>query len=162
MKIFRFLDSFRGALESLCPYCGKIVEATPTRKKKCPHCGELMYVVKRNDKKEFTKENDYKSYTEQQATERKQRDLENQLKYERGLEQNRIENLRQYQELDVVKWCEILATKDSCSACRAFSGKRFTIEEALKTKPLPCSECTNDYLNTGKPYCRCTYLPIIE
>lgn len=68
-----------------------------------------------------------------------------------------INNLLQYRQSDVISKVEILAAPDSCKHCKSRQGKIFTVEEAIKTRPLPCKECDHE---TG--YCRCTYVPVIE
>jgi hypothetical protein len=68
-----------------------------------------------------------------------------------------INNLLQYRQSSVIFKVEIMATYDSCEKCKSQQGKIFTVEEAIKTRPLPCKECDHE---TG--YCRCTYVPVIE
>ena len=58
-----------------------------------------------------------------------------------------------YKESGVVKGIEILATDDSCLACRQLNHKRFSLEETESKKPLPVQSCTYKY------GCRCVYLP---
>jgi DNA-directed RNA polymerase subunit M/transcription elongation factor TFIIS len=36
-----------GNVESVCPYCGSILERKPSRKRKCPECGQTIHVRKR-------------------------------------------------------------------------------------------------------------------
>jgi SPP1 gp7 family putative phage head morphogenesis protein len=33
-----------GNVDAICPYCGKLLEKMPGRKKKCPHCGNFIHV----------------------------------------------------------------------------------------------------------------------
>lgn len=61
-----------------------------------------------------------------------------------------------YLESDVVKSVELLATDDSCTACKKMQGKVITVNDALATQPLPVKECTK------KGGCRCCYLPIVD
>lgn len=68
-----------------------------------------------------------------------------------------INNLLQYRQSDVISKVEILAASDSCAHCKSRQGKIYTVEEAIKTRPLPCKECDHDM-----GYCRCVYMPVIE
>ncbi|MFA6973186.1 MAG: hypothetical protein WC238_00405 [Parcubacteria group bacterium] len=68
-----------------------------------------------------------------------------------------INNLLQYRQSSVIFKVEILAAHNSCEKCKSQQGKIYTVEEAIKTRPLPCKECDHE---TG--YCRCTYMPVIE
>lgn len=57
-----------------------------------------------------------------------------------------------------VKEVEILDAGDSsCAICQSLRRKKYTIQEALKTMPIPVKNCKNDY-----GFCRCIYLPIVE
>lgn len=49
----------------------------------------------------------------------------------------------------------------SCKYCISLEGKILTIDEALKTMPIP-GDCLNDVFGTGHSFCRCNYLPIID
>lgn len=62
-----------------------------------------------------------------------------------------------------IKKVKILATKESCDICKRQGGKIFTIEEALKTMPLPVRGCKHK-LKKGAidGWCRCWYSPIFE
>jgi hypothetical protein len=61
--------------------------------------------------------------------------------------------LNGYAESGVVRYVEILATKDSCESCKKSIGKRFELNEVPK---LPNPNCTY------KSGCRCVYLPCID
>ena len=67
-----------------------------------------------------------------------------------------INNLLQYKQTGAVSRVEILAAPDSCDHCKDQQGKIFTVEEAIKTRPLPCKKCDHEM-----GYCRCTYLPLV-
>ncbi len=55
-----------------------------------------------------------------------------------------------------------------CPACAAVQGKVFTIQQALKTMPIPVKECTSgadgDHKKTGRRsgLCRCSYVAVGE
>ena len=68
-----------------------------------------------------------------------------------------INNLLQYKQSDVISKVEILTALDSCENCKSQQGRIYTVEEAIKTRPLPCRDCNHE-----AGYCRCTYLPVIE
>jgi translation elongation factor EF-Tu-like GTPase len=74
-----------------------------------------------------------------------------------GLNTANINNLLQYRQSDVISKVEILAAPDSCEKCKSQQGRIYTVEEAIKTRPLPCKDCNHE-----AGYCRCTYLPVIE
>ena len=58
---------------------------------------------------------------------------------------------------------EVLAAPDSCEACKHLEGRKFTLDQVLVAHPLPCLECTRKLREKDeKPFCRCTYLPVIE
>ena len=60
-----------------------------------------------------------------------------------------------------IKTVEILTT-NPCENCRKLEGKKFSVNEALQTMPIPVKECQMDLFNTGKPFCRCTYMPLFD
>lgn len=68
-----------------------------------------------------------------------------------------INDLLQYKQSSVIFKVEILTTHNSCEKCKSRQGKIYTVEEAIKTRPLPCKECDHE-----AGYCRCTYVPVIE
>ena len=70
------------------------------------------------------------------------------------LNTSNINNLLQYKQTGVVSKVEILASPNSCDHCGSQQGKIYTVEEAIKTRPLPCKECDHEM-----GYCRCVYLP---
>jgi len=43
----------------------------------------------------------------------------------------------------------------ACPACQRLDGKTYSIEEALKSKPLPCRDCTTVVVGTAPGFCRC-------
>jgi hypothetical protein len=49
--------------------------------------------------------------------------------------------------------------KNSCQSCNSQNSKILSIDEALKSMPLPNKNCTKS-LNNGKPgFCECMYIP---
>jgi hypothetical protein len=71
--------------------------------------------------------------------------------------------LLEYKQQDIVTQVEIITFGErSCESCRKLQGKRYTINDALKTMPIPNKEC-NIILYDGKPgLCRCMYVPIVN
>jgi len=63
---------------------------------------------------------------------------------------------------EVVKGVEILATSESCDECQKLNGNKYTLDEALEKMPIPNPNCTYTFTKKGKPFCRCTYLPVLE
>ena len=58
---------------------------------------------------------------------------------------------------------KILATSESCKACKKQDQKVITIEDALKEMPIPCKDCTYELSGSGNlGWCRCTYVAVIE
>jgi predicted RNA-binding Zn-ribbon protein involved in translation (DUF1610 family) len=78
------------------------------------------------------------------------------------LEQSRKMELVGYKEWGRPMQVEILAGGDSCESCKAQNGRILTVDEALKTMPLPNKGCTYE-LKPGRPgWCRCVYLPVLD
>lgn len=49
-----------------------------------------------------------------------------------------------------------------CKNCQELSEKIFTIDEALKDKPLPNKSCTSIKFKTGRyPWCTCYYVAVV-
>jgi hypothetical protein len=67
-------------------------------------------------------------------------------------------NLTAFKQLGFEK-VEVECAKDACPACRKMSGKRFKIEDALSTMPLPCHDCATEK-EAVKGYCRCRYFAV--
>lgn len=57
------------------------------------------------------------------------------------------------------KGVRIVATKGGCPACQALDGKFLTVEDALRTMPIPCRDCRFGITPT-EPFgwCRCMYV----
>jgi len=77
------------------------------------------------------------------------------LGYEMKLRFHSVE-LRRNASSDVVQKVEILATADSCDACKQLNQTVFSIKEARLRNPIPVEECIHKY------GCRCVYLPVVE
>ncbi|MFA6474640.1 MAG: hypothetical protein WCV88_00380 [Patescibacteria group bacterium] len=56
---------------------------------------------------------------------------------------------------------EILCNS-GCIHCNINSGKIFDLKEAFENMPIPNPRCTYDMNQNGKPFCRCTYLPVVN
>lgn len=70
-------------------------------------------------------------------------------------------DLMEYKKSDVTKGVEIIST-GCCAKCLALNGKVLDIAEAIKDRPLPCKECTNQLNKVGKAWCTCCYAPAVE
>lgn len=72
--------------------------------------------------------------------------------------------LMDHKKQGFVKEVEIVTCgENSCSSCRKLSGKKFTIEQALKQMPIPEKDCTHEInLKSKKGWCRCCYAPVVE
>ena len=75
---------------------------------------------------------------------------------------NKMDLLRYKQsEIDIEK-VKIISGEESCSFCQQLNGKIYSIEEALKTMPLPCKDCTFILYDDKRGFCRCTYAPMLD
>jgi len=72
-------------------------------------------------------------------------------------------NLKSYRASGgIVREVEISACDDACPVCTALNARRFTVEEALRTNPLPCRECTGGWKGGPVGACRCCYVPVVR
>ena len=76
-------------------------------------------------------------------------------------QQSSIMELKQFQKEGFVKKVKILASDESCEACKKLKNKIFTINEALEKLPIPCAECTHIMDNGKRGFCRCLYNSVI-
>lgn len=67
-------------------------------------------------------------------------------------------NLKSFKDIGFAR-VEVEVAKDACPTCRKMSGKRFSIEEAMETMPIPCHDCSTE-VDAVKGYCRCRYFAI--
>jgi predicted RNA-binding Zn-ribbon protein involved in translation (DUF1610 family) len=62
----------------------------------------------------------------------------------------------------IIELVKIKNAGNSCPACQQLDGKILSIDQALKTMPIPCESCTYE-LEGGPPgFCRCYYEPQIN
>ena len=47
---------------------------------------------------------------------------------------------------------------NSCDTCEQLSGNVLSIDEALKTMPIPCKKCTYTLTGNKPGFCRCSYI----
>jgi hypothetical protein len=80
------------------------------------------------------------------------------------LAESRRMELRCYQRSGGIKRVEISAAGrgNACPACQRLDGKVLTLEDALRTMPLPCRDCTMVVVGNRPGFCRCLYLPVIR
>jgi len=199
-----------------CPYCNKLLDKKPLRKKKCPHCKNFIYVrsgqlmtlqqvkeYESQQKEIWQKRHWVEQLSQYGITEKNFNDYQTKLSQEFGTKASvndtvwRILNVKilqtdNYHELKTIYWhmAEVLRSEGKnpnhileqvtrlsllefqksgatsvtistandtyvCDSCKKLEGKVITIEQALKTMPIPHA-CTN---HSG---CRCEYLPIFS
>ncbi len=80
------------------------------------------------------------------------------------LEQSHEMELRSYIQTEVVQRVQILSAGEgnSCPGCLRMHGRVFSLQEALRAKPLPCQECTSVVVGSTPGFCRCCYVPLLE
>ncbi len=61
--------------------------------------------------------------------------------------------LQAMKKSSVVEKVQISAGHDSCTSCKKLDGKTISLENALKSMPIPVKNCTNEYFG-----CRCIYV----
>ncbi|KAF5052507.1 hypothetical protein DSECCO2_408130 [anaerobic digester metagenome] len=67
-------------------------------------------------------------------------------------------NLKSFKDIGFEK-VEVEVAKDACPVCRRMAGKRFRIEEAMESMPIPCHDCSTE-VDAVKGYCRCRYFAV--
>jgi uncharacterized Zn finger protein (UPF0148 family) len=72
--------------------------------------------------------------------------------------------LLNYKRSRVVRKVQVLSAGagNSCEVCFEQDGKVYTIDEALKLKPIPCKGCTHTLSGKRAGFCRCLYNAVIE
>ena len=78
-------------------------------------------------------------------------------KNKREISESLLHSLESYKDSEVIEYVEILATRDSCEACKKGEGNKISLENAIATAPLPVKECSHEC-----GYCRCCYIPVVE
>lgn len=68
-------------------------------------------------------------------------------------------NLKSFKDIGFER-VEVECAKDACPTCQRMAGKRFRIDEAMETMPIPCRDCTTE-VDAVKGYCRCRYFAIL-
>lgn len=74
------------------------------------------------------------------------------------LAQSNKMNLLDFRTAGIKKVRIRTAGEQSCSACKALSGKVISVDEALKSMPLPCEHCTSSVHSDNPGFCRCQYV----
>jgi len=67
-------------------------------------------------------------------------------------------NLKSFKEMGFER-VEVECAEDACPACKKMAGKRMNIDEAMKSMPIPCYECTTEK-GAVQGYCRCHYFAV--
>lgn len=71
-------------------------------------------------------------------------------------------DLKEYKKSDFIKKVQILST-GCCDNCLKLNEKVFSIDEAIKMKPLPCKDCTNHLITKlDKAWCTCCYTAMVD
>lgn len=71
--------------------------------------------------------------------------------------------LASWRESGVVKAIEVMSAPGCCENCRKQDGRRYKLEDALKTPPVPCMTCTEKRKESDKySWCRCDMSPVME
>lgn len=50
----------------------------------------------------------------------------------------------------------------NCEECKKLDGKEMTLEEAIRTMPIPNDKCTHELYEGNPGWCKCSYKPVIE
>jgi hypothetical protein len=67
-------------------------------------------------------------------------------------------NLKTFKEMGFER-VEVECAEDCCPNCRQLNGKRFLIDDAMTTMPIPCPDCTTE-MYAVHSYCRCRYFAV--
>jgi len=67
-------------------------------------------------------------------------------------------NLKSFKDIGFER-VEVECAEDACPTCLKMAGKRFLIDEAMETMPIPCHDCTKEK-DAVTGYCRCRYFAI--
>jgi hypothetical protein len=67
-------------------------------------------------------------------------------------------NLKTFKEMGFER-VEVECAEDCCPNCRHLNGKRFLIDDAMTTMPIPCPDCTTE-MYAVHSYCRCRYFAV--
>lgn len=81
------------------------------------------------------------------------------LKFQIDLRRSKEWELKYLRQNGVERVCILSST--GCTECRKLDGKTMSVEEALKSMPLPHERCS--YVmnpDVGKPFCRCNYTAV--
>jgi len=147
-----------------CPYCDKLIDPKPTRKRKCPHCGQPIFVRAGELLTEFAAAvlDDQKAEEQQQraaaAEEHARQKQEELFRFRR---ENREQQLRQIQDPDLIDtfpFLRITAVDDGdrcCPACKERHGKLIPTRQCTIEMLPPFDDCMNK--DDG---CRCMFIPV--
>ena len=67
-------------------------------------------------------------------------------------------NLKSFKDIGFER-VEVECAKDACPVCRKMAGRKFKIEEAMESMPIPCHDCTTE-VDAVKGYCKCRYFAV--
>ncbi|KKG09805.1 hypothetical protein [Methanosarcina sp. 2.H.A.1B.4] len=67
--------------------------------------------------------------------------------------------LMAYQQKGIERVFVFTGGDASCSECQKLSGRVYTIDEALREKPIPCKACSHQLHEGREGWCMCRYMP---
>ena len=67
--------------------------------------------------------------------------------------------LMAYQQKGIERVFVFTGGDASCPECQKLSGRVYTIDEALREKPIPCKACIHKLHDGREGWCRCQYMP---
>lgn len=166
-------------MKNQCPYCGKVQNPPPQRKRKCRDCGEPIYIQRDGDERTLITEQEHDriqrkvrdqywkelSRQTQQALRPGDWDAAGMAYWQQAgvlhaegrdnrqvLEESFRCRLRQMEKSEI-KRVEVSTSQDEgvCVGCRAVDGQKYGIGEAMRTMPLPGDHCE---------MCRCVYTAV--
>jgi hypothetical protein len=143
--------------DPICPYCQFRLAKFPVRRQKCPECKELMYRI-RDWSTPVTK---YWLATKEEAEQREQAERDAYIEREKEKAKESVQltiallNNMYNPEIGVnhVKICN--SPNGPCDCCKTLNGRIITIEQALRTMPIPNTECTHGF-------CCCFYEVVFD
>lgn len=134
-----------------CPYCGKLIEPAPSRRRKCPHCRQAI-VVRRGSLYTEADAADFDEFLDDARRDRDEKKLGERMALFR---ENHLRDVEQYRAMggDIVG-VRIVATDDSCPHCRQQQGRVIPLGKCAANTLPPWNECTHEY------GCRCFIEPV--
>jgi hypothetical protein len=135
-----------------CPYCSASLDPVPKAKKLCSTCRQPIHVRTGPDGYVYLLQTgDLPALEAAWGEWREAQDQERAARIRRQAAENAARSLREFRVAGI-RALELLVAVDACPTCRAWSGRRLSLDGAPE---LPVPGCTREY-------CRCDYLPIVD